>query len=143
MKTWHFGIDNDKLVNLVLEGKKTATTSLYDIDDIPVISEESILLFDNDKEACITKIIDYKIMKFKDMTEDLSKLEGEGDLSLGYWKKEHIKLFKSIDPTFNEDRKVIFEIFKVTKNLVNERLKLGKTIADLNLDIFKKSGKYR
>lgn len=35
LKTWNFGIDNDKLVNLVLSVKKTATTSLYDETDIP------------------------------------------------------------------------------------------------------------
>ena len=49
LKIWHFGIDNDKLVELVLLGKKTATTSLYDEDDIPIVDEESILLFDNKK----------------------------------------------------------------------------------------------
>ena len=29
METWSFLSDNDYLVSLVLEGKKTATTSLY------------------------------------------------------------------------------------------------------------------
>lgn len=55
LKAWQFGINNDKLVNLVLSDKKTATTSLYDEDDIPIIDEESILIFHNDKQACITK----------------------------------------------------------------------------------------
>lgn len=50
LKTWHFGIDNDNLVRLVLVGKKTATTSLYDENDFPVLEEESILLFDNEKD---------------------------------------------------------------------------------------------
>ena len=30
LETWQFGIDNDYLVGLVLSGKKTATTSIYD-----------------------------------------------------------------------------------------------------------------
>ena len=55
LKTWHFGIDNDKLVDLVLSDKKIATTSLYDKGDIPIIGEESILIFDNGKQACVTK----------------------------------------------------------------------------------------
>ena len=39
MNNWSFGIDNDKLIGLVLEGKKTATSSLYNFDKIPVIGE--------------------------------------------------------------------------------------------------------
>ena len=38
MNNWSFGIDNDKLIGLVLEGKKTATSSLYNFDKIPVIT---------------------------------------------------------------------------------------------------------
>ena len=47
MNNWSFGIDNDKLIGLVLEGKKTATSSLYNFDKIPVIGEESIINFYN------------------------------------------------------------------------------------------------
>ena len=96
MNNWSFGINNDKLIELVLEGKKTATSSLYNFDKIPVIGEKSIIHFDNEKDACIVKIIDYKIIKFNEMTEELAKLEGEGDLSLDYWKKVHLNFFKSV-----------------------------------------------
>lgn len=83
MNNWSFGINNDKLIELVLEGKKTATSSLYNFDKIPVIGEKSIIHFDN-----------------------------------------------------QEDDNIIFEIFKVTKNLVQERLKLGKSIASKNISLF-------
>lgn len=113
LKTWRFGIDNDKLVDLVLSGKKTATTSLYDEDDIPIIDEESILLFDNEKKACITKTKKVIITEFKNISEDLSILEGEGIHE--EWKKTHIEYFKTINPNFDDDTKVIFEIFEVKK----------------------------
>lgn len=29
LKTWHFGINNDELVKLVLSGSKTATSCIY------------------------------------------------------------------------------------------------------------------
>lgn len=135
MNNWSFGIDNDKLIGLVLEGKKTATSSLYNFDKIPVIEEESIIHFDNEKDACIVETVDYKIIKYNEMTEELAKLEGEGDLSLNYWKQVHLNFFKSVNPNFKEDDKIIFEIFKVTKNLVEERLKLGKSIASKNTDL--------
>ena len=135
MNNWSFGIDNDKLIGLVLEGKKTATSSLYNFDKIPVIGEESIIHFDNEKDACIVETVDYKIIKYNEMTEELAKLEGEGDLSLNYWKQVHLNFFKSVNPNFKEDDEIIFEIFKVTKNLVEERLKLGKSIASKNTDL--------
>ena len=138
IKKWSFGVDNDELLELVLDGKKVATSCLYENCELPVIGEESIIEFSNEKEACIVKTVDYKIMKFNEMTEELAKLEGEGDLSLDYWRKVHLKFFKSIKPEFSEEDKIIFEIFQITKNLVEERLELAKKIANQNLEIFGK-----
>lgn len=112
-RTWHFGIDNDKLVKLVLSGKKTATTCIYDEGDIPLINEESILVFSNGRKACITKTKKVIITEFKNINEEFALLEGEGDFD--FWKNEHIKYFKSIDSNFNQDTKVLFEIFEVSK----------------------------
>ena len=50
---WTFGIDKDKLVKLVLDGKKTATTSLYEYDSLPTIGELSILTDSNNNDICI------------------------------------------------------------------------------------------
>ena len=85
---WTFGIDVDRLVNLVLDGKKTATTSLYDLDNI--------------------------VTEFKNITWDLAKLEGENK-SLNEWKESHINYFKKLDSNFNENTRVIFEVFEVIK----------------------------
>lgn len=134
LKTWHFGIDNDKLVELVLSGKKTATTSLYDENDIPTVNEELILIFDNEKKACVTKTKKVIITEFKNISDELSILEGEG--TLAEWKKTHIEYFKTINPDFNENTKVTFEIFEVKENLIEQRLKLARTIAQVNRDIF-------
>lgn len=56
-------------------------------------------------------------MKFSEMTEELSKLEGEGDLTLDYWRKVHMEYFTSFDKTFNEDSLIIFEIFELVEIL--------------------------
>lgn len=112
MKKWWFGTNNDYLVELVLSGKKRATTSLYDSNDVPVINEESALTFSDGSIACITKTSRVVITEFKNITWDLAKLEGENN-SFDEWKKEHIEFFKSIDNNFNENTKVIFEIFEV------------------------------
>ncbi len=116
LEKWKFGKDNNELISLVLFGKKTATSSLYKSDmKLPVIGEESIICYDDETEACIIKTVDYKIMKFNEMTENYAKLEGEGDLSLNYWKNVHYDFFKSIDSTFNDESKILFEIFEVVK----------------------------
>ena len=51
--------------------------------------------------------------QFKNITEGLAFIEGEGDKSLKYYQDEHTKIFKKIDKSFNEESKVVFEIFKV------------------------------
>lgn len=116
LKTWHFGTNNDRLVELVLKGKKTATTSLYDKNDVPSINEKSILVFDNGKNACITKTKKVIITEFKNIKEETSILKGEGTFE--DWKNSHLKYFTTINPNFNENTKIVFEIFEVIENLI-------------------------
>ena len=116
MKTWTFGSDNDYLVSLVLEGKKRATTSLYkeyemEKEELPKVGDMGVLLFSNGNKACITKVVNVIIKKFKEINEELSSLEGEG--SLEHYRKVHYDIFSKIDNNFNEDSLVVFEIFEV------------------------------
>lgn len=111
---WTFGIDVARLVNLVLEGKKTATTSLYELDNISKVGDISILTDLKDNTVCLIKTINVVITEFKNITWDLAKLEGENK-SLSEWKENHMNFFKKTDPNFNENTKVIFEVFEVIK----------------------------
>ena len=111
---WNFGIDEDKLVNLVLEGKKIATTSLYNLDNISEVGNISILTDSKDNNICLIKTSNVIITDFKNITWDLAKLEGENK-SLDEWRKNHINYFSKIDPNFNENTKVIFEVFEILK----------------------------
>lgn len=113
LKSWSFAVDNDRLVKLVLEGKKTATTSIYN----GIVDEEgaeSILTHTNKEPACITKTIKNVIIEFKNVDWNLAKLEGENN-NLDEWREEHYKLFKSLDNNFNDKTKVVIELFEVTK----------------------------
>ena len=109
---WTFGIDTDKLVSLVLEGKKTATTSLYETDSLPKVDDISVLTDSNDNNVCIIKTKEVIVTEFKNIIWDLAKLEGENN-SLEEWRKVHTDFFSEIDSSFNDDTKVIFEIFEV------------------------------
>lgn len=115
MERWSFGIDNDYLISLVLENKKRATTSNYNPNKLPIIGNKSIIVYDNGKDACILETVDFKILKFKEITPELSDLEGEG--SYEKWRENHINFFKRYDKNFNDDTLVIFEIFKLIKEI--------------------------
>lgn len=135
LTTWQFGIDNDKLVELVLEGKKTATTSL-DTTSIPEPGERSILTFENEKKACIVETKKVIITKFKNITSEMAFLEGEGNRTLEYYKKAHTDYFKTIDLNFNDETEVCFEIFEVIEDLRKTRITLAEKIVNSNEQIF-------
>ena len=115
MDKWSFCDDNDNLIKLVLSGKKTATTSDYDPNELPVVGNKSIITYDDGTDACIVETVDYKVLKFKDVDESLSNLEGEGPFDS--WRENHIRIFKQYNEDFNDDTLVVFERFKLVKKL--------------------------
>ena len=72
----------------------------------------SVLTYSNGKIACITKTSRVVATEFKNIIWDLAKLEGENN-SLEEWQKEHMDFFESINSDFNENTKVVFEVFEV------------------------------
>ncbi len=116
LKRWTFGINANQLVELVLEGKKTATTYLYEDDEKYKENDISILTDINGNDVCLIQTKKIIITTFKNITWDLAVLEGENN-SLDDWKREHYNFFKKITPSFNEDTKVVFEIFEMINKL--------------------------
>jgi len=112
MIRWSF--DNDYLLGLVLEGKKRATSSIYD-GNIPEIGQESIITSNGNDivRICITNV---KVFMFKDAKEEDIIKEGEGNLVS--WKKEHFAYFKSFYPEFNDNALILFEEFKVIEKYI-------------------------
>lgn len=136
LKTWRFDINNDELVKLVVSGSKTATSSIYTGNLIPKIGDRKILIFDNEKQACIAVTKEVIITEFKNVDEKLAFLEG--GKSFKYWRNVHFEYFKSIKPDFSEDDKILFEIFEVEENLICTRRKIAERIIQGNIDIFGK-----
>lgn len=132
LKTWRFAYDNDNQIKRVLLGWQTATTYLYNEKNTPNNYEE-VLVFDNEKKACITKTLKIIITEFKNIDENLSKLEEDDFVN---WHQTHINYFKSVNPNFDENTKVVFKIFEVKENLIEKRLELANKIAKANQDIF-------
>ena len=78
------------------------------------VGDISILTDLEDNNICFIKTINVIITEFKNITWDLAKLEGENK-SLNEWKENHVNYFNKIVLNFNENIKVIFEVFKVIK----------------------------
>ena len=112
----------DELANLVLEGKKTATTSsliAYETENAPLpeIGAYSIVQFDNDEAACIIQTTNITLKPFDEVDEEFAAKEGEGDLSLAYWKKVHRTFlgmdYEAINKPFDEKCICVLEEFRL------------------------------
>ena len=90
----------------------TENTSLYEYYSLPTIGDISVLTDSNNNNVCMVQTKEVIVTEFKNITWNLAKKEGENN-SLDEWRKVHKNYFSKIDPSFNENTKVIFEIFKV------------------------------
>ena len=114
--------DADELAELVVNGTKRATASLYlsyeyEGEKIPEVGELSVVLNWDGEAQCIIQTIDIELVPYKDVTKEFAATEGEGDKSLEYWKRSHWSYFsremKAIGLEATEDMIVICEKFEV------------------------------
>ncbi len=88
----------DELLELYLSGKKTAGSALlkdYEVtgDPLPLIGNFWIILNSNNEPKCIVRTIRVESYQFDQVPKEVAIAEGEGDLSLEYWRKAHIDFF--------------------------------------------------
>ena len=121
-EAWSFGDDPDGLASLVKEGKKTATASAYDLyaydkEELPQVGDYSVILDSADQAVCIIKDTEVKVVPFKDVDEEQARCEGEGDLSLDYWREVHERFFRQeledARMVFTEDTLIVLEKFEL------------------------------
>ncbi len=100
-QTWYFGSTSEmakELLELVLEGKKTATASLvwsYDKNpqDVPVQNGLSVVTDFEGNPKCVLQITEIRVLPFNEVDEKFAFDEGEGDQSLDYWREVHWDFF--------------------------------------------------
>lgn len=93
---WSFGDSSqmaDEVGHLVISGIKTATCSRYigknTLDELGL----SIILDGDKNSLCIIETYEITIRSYKDIDKEFAVAEGEGDLSLDYWRKVHFDFF--------------------------------------------------
>ena len=112
----------DELIQLVLIGRKTATCgSLWEWEaedkPLPKVGNVWVELDGSGNPVCITETVEVTIRKYNEVDADFARAEGEGDLSLDYWREAHKNYFsrvlRKIGKEFSEDMPLVCERFRI------------------------------
>ena len=112
----------DKLGQLVVSGIKTGTcSSLWEWEaeenHIPEVGLITLVLDGAKQPICIIETTEVTICRFNEVDADFARAEGEGDLSLEYWRNAHKAYFSrnlpKIGKIFSEDMPLVCERFKL------------------------------
>lgn len=112
----------DELGALIAQGTKTGTCSALweweaEGNPIPAVGLITIALDGRGEPLCIVETYEVTIRKYNEVDTDFARSEGEGDLSLAYWREAHRNFFSRVLPKigreFSEDMPLICERFRV------------------------------
>lgn len=120
---WQIG-DSPELANelagLIKKGIKTASCgsfASYQQEEYPPrIGSYNIILDGQNVPVCVIRLVSMRLVRFCDVTDEFARKEGEGDLSLEYWQKEHQRFFTR-EGYFSVDMELIAEEFEVVEVL--------------------------
>lgn len=116
----------DPLAQLVMAGKKTATCSaklLYEVEDepLPEVGSYSVILDSRNQAQCVIQTTGVVTIPYEEVTEAWARKEGEGDLSLEYWRQAHWSFFEAefrlVGQVFTPDQELVFEEFQLVYRL--------------------------
>ena len=121
---WSFGATPelaDELLALVLSGAKTATASAqwdYDHADepLPRVGDLGIVLDGGEHPRALLETLHVDIVPFDQVSAEHAHLEGEGDLSLEFWREAHERFFTEHaqhDRGFTQTMPVVLERFRL------------------------------
>ena len=112
----------DELGALIVQGIKTGTCSALweweaEGNPLPHVGLITIALDGRGEPLCIVETVEVTIRKYKEVDADFAKAEGEGDLSLSYWREAHKNFFSRTLPKvgkeFSEEMPLVCERFKL------------------------------
>lgn len=125
LESFYFDLTEEwanKLLELVLAGKKTATSSSvlsYDVEKgerMPQKGDLSVVTDFAGNPRCVIETTSVTVLPFSEITWEQCRHEGE-DMTLESWQRSHIHFFtkegKLLGYTFSPDMPVAFERFRV------------------------------
>jgi len=125
VNAWSFG-DNpelaDELLELVLTGKKTGTSTLAielerQGEKMPRVGDCNVILGGKGKPTAIIRTTSVEIKPFSEVEEAFAHSEGEDDRTLESWRREHLKYWTRVGQklgfAMKEDLLVICQNFEL------------------------------
>lgn len=112
----------DELGALIAQGIKTGTCSALweweaEGNPIPEKGLVTVVINGRGEPLCIVETVEVTISNYNEVDADFAHAEGEGDLSLEYWRAAHKRFFTrtlaKIGKEFSEDMPLVCERFKV------------------------------
>lgn len=111
----------DELAALIVAGCKTATASaLWDYEAVgeplPVVGGLEIVLDGRGRPRALIETRGVAVVPFDQVSAEHAAAEGEGDLSLAYWRSTHESFFTAYaahERGFASDMPVVLQSFKV------------------------------
>lgn len=133
--SWAFG-DTPSMANalaaLVVAGKKRATCCSLSsfLQQQPAITPGCwhIVLDGARQPCCVIRTLSLQRVRFEEVTAAQAALEGEGDLSLAFWRREH-RAFFIREGTWTPDMELIYETFVVIETAPSWGVGLAKRTA--------------
>ena len=100
-QVWYFGDDSEmakELLELVLQGVKTATASLFweyenKPEEEPIVGGCSVVTNYEGVPQCVLRTTELRVMPLNEVDAQFAFDEGEGDQSLDYWREVHWDYF--------------------------------------------------
>ena len=110
----------DELAELIASGVKTGScgslAGCIEDNAYPIIGAYRIVENGSGIPVCVIRTTRLQLLRFSEVTDELARKEGEGDLSLDYWKKEHQRFFEG-EGNFTEDMELVFEEFSLIEKI--------------------------
>jgi uncharacterized protein YhfF len=111
----------DELLELVLNGVKTATCSTEDEPNLSTPGERWIVLDGRGAPRCVIESMEVTFRRFGDVDAAFAYEEGEGDRSLAYWRDAHRRYFGR-QGKFSEDMMLMCERFRLVEIFADRRV---------------------
>jgi uncharacterized protein YhfF len=130
--SWQFGLGSemaDALLALVLSGRKRATAGsllAYELEEeaVPAVGDYSVVVDGAGMGRCVLGPPWVETGPFGTVDAEHARLEGEGDLSLEYWRESHWDYYtrelRAFGRTPDPDMLVVCECFDVLYPLRTE-----------------------
>jgi len=121
LERFHFGDSAglaDSLLELVLAGGKTATCWDAALGQLTEVGKLMVACDGQGRPRAVLRTLKLTQTRFCDVTAEFARKEGEGDLSLEWWRDAHERYFRRTG-AFSPDMMLWCEAFEVVARIAD------------------------